>query len=98
MARSAAGSWVYRFATAEISACSRGLVFPASSRALDAAAKAGATASSCIGRLMLGPSTNASPQKHMAHVVRVELLRFSERALSLPVIEGIGQPTPLIEE
>src|SRR5262245_4375376 len=47
-----------------MSACSRGLALLASAFAFCAAAKAGATASSCIGRLMLG--TSASPQKHMA--------------------------------
>ena len=50
-----------------MSPCSLGLALGASAKALVTAAKAGATASSCIGRLMFGPSTKASPQKHSAH-------------------------------
>jgi hypothetical protein len=60
------------------------------------AAKAGATASSCIGRLMLGPSTSASPQKHMAQSGS-SLLRLAEGALRLAVIERISEPEPRTE-
>lgn len=51
---------------ARISACSRGPAAAARSRARVAAAAAGASAAGSIGAFRLGPSTNASPQGHMA--------------------------------